>query len=285
MNSYRNFSHRFLFKGQIEMITGLHIGGGRATLSTSDSPVVRTPEGHPFVPGSSFKGAFRSVVEKLSTAVAGLKTCSMADNQSCVGVQGEAYQAFNKRRGREKWSDSRLLQELDGKLCDTCLLFGSLFLASKILFDDLYLINPEDTFVQVRDGVAIDRDSEKAVDRLKYDYEVVPATQVFNLNILLEEPGPIDLGLTCIGLSEYLAGFGQIGGKRSRGLGRCQLTQFRVFELDLEVKDATERGQRLKKYLLGKKPEDKMSELTNTEGFIQEKIDDLLNEVSKKGGH
>jgi len=209
----------------------------------------------------------------------------MADNQGCVGVQGEAYQAFNRRRGKERWSDSRLLQELDGKLCDTCLLFGSLFLASKILFDDLYLINPEDTIVQVRDGVAMDRDSEKAVDRLKYDYEVVPATQVFDLSILLEEPGPIDLGLTCIGLSEYLAGFGQVGGKRSRGLGRCQLTEFRVFELDLEVGDANERGQRLKKYLLGRKPEEKMTELTDTESFIQGKIDDLLKEASKKEGH
>lgn len=285
MNGYRNFSHRFLFKGQIEMITGLHIGGGRATLSTSDSPVVRTPEGYPFIPGSSFKGAFRSVVEKLSTAVDGLKSCGMVDDQGCVGVQGEAYKSFNKRRSQERWSDSRLLKELDGKLCDTCLLFGSLFLASKILFDDLYLLDAEDSIVQVRDGVAIDRDSEKAVDRLKYDYEVVPATQVFDLSILLEEPSVIDLGLTCVGLSEYLAGFGQVGGKRSRGLGRCQLTQFRIFELDLKVKDANERGQRLKKYLLGKKPEEKMSELTDREGFIQEKIDDLLKETSKKGSH
>lgn len=285
MSSYRDFSRRFLFKGKIEMITGLHIGGGRATLSTSDSPVVRTPEGHPFVPGSSFKGAFRNVVEKLSTAVSGLKTCSMADDQSCVGVQGEAYQAFNKQRGREGWSDSRLLRELDGKLCDTCLLFGSLFLASKIFFDDLYLVSPEDTVVQVRDGVAIDRDSEKAVDRLKYDYEVVPATQVFDLSILLEEPGAIDLGLACVGLAEYLAGFGHIGGKRSRGLGRCQLTQFRVFELDLGVDDAGERGRRLKKYLLGKTPEEKMNEVTDAAGFVQEKIDDLLKEASKKEGH
>ena len=285
MNNHRNFSHRFLFKGHIEMITGLHIGGGRATLSTSDSPVVRTPEGHPYIPGSSFKGAFRSVVEKLSTAVPGLKTCSMADDQDCVGVQGKAYQAFNEKRSTGNWSDTKLLQELKGKLCDTCLLFGSLFLSSKILFDDLYPIDPADTVVQVRDGVAIDRDSEKAVDRLKYDYEVVPSTQVFDFNLLLEEPNPIDLGLTCIGLSEYLAGFGQIGGKRSRGLGRCRLTQFQIFELDLTVNDANERGRRLKKYLLEKRPEEKMSEITDNEVFIQTKINDLLKEDSQKGEH
>src|SRR5947209_6259584 len=59
--------NRYLFEGRLVMQTAFHIGAGsgKATLSHSDSPVVLTPEGKPFVPGSSFKGALRSTVEKL----------------------------------------------------------------------------------------------------------------------------------------------------------------------------------------------------------------------------
>ena len=57
--------NRYLFQGRLVMQTALHIGGGKVTLSHSDSPVVLTPEEIPFIPGSSFKGALRSTVEKL----------------------------------------------------------------------------------------------------------------------------------------------------------------------------------------------------------------------------
>ena len=49
--------NRYVFRGTLEMETALHIGGGRVTLSISDSPVVLTPDQKPFIPGSSFKGA------------------------------------------------------------------------------------------------------------------------------------------------------------------------------------------------------------------------------------
>ena len=52
-----HISNRYIFKGSLMMQTALHIGGGRVTLSSSDSPVVLTPEEIPFIPGSSFKGS------------------------------------------------------------------------------------------------------------------------------------------------------------------------------------------------------------------------------------
>src|SRR6266576_4372378 len=63
--------NRYLFEGQLVMQTALHIGGGKVTLSHSDSPVVLTPEEIPFIPGSSFKGALRSTVEKLVPGLPG----------------------------------------------------------------------------------------------------------------------------------------------------------------------------------------------------------------------
>src|SRR5260370_28701313 len=74
--------NRYLFTGRLEMQTALHIGGGKVTLSSSDSPVVLTPDQKPFVPGSSFKGALRSTVEKIVPslpATAKLFTCALID--------------------------------------------------------------------------------------------------------------------------------------------------------------------------------------------------------------
>ena len=82
--------------------------------------------------------------------------------------------------------------------------------------------------IQIRDGVAIDRDSEKAKDRLKYDFEVVPTSAAFDLEIVLENATKQDLQLLCVGLSEFVHGFGVIGGKRSRGLGVACLEGLQV---------------------------------------------------------
>src|SRR3989440_8424982 len=71
--------NRYIFRGKLVMQTALHIGGGKVTLSSSDSPVVLTPDQKPFIPGSSFKGALRSTVEKLASALPGFSTCALIE--------------------------------------------------------------------------------------------------------------------------------------------------------------------------------------------------------------
>src|SRR5260370_20958107 len=72
--------NRYQFQGRLVMQTALHIGGGKVTLSSSDSPVVLTPEEIPFIPGSSFKGALRSTVEKLVPGLPGdLFSCGLIE--------------------------------------------------------------------------------------------------------------------------------------------------------------------------------------------------------------
>src|SRR5436853_7410064 len=84
-NRYENryqLRNRYKFTGRLVMQTALHIGGGKVTLSHSDSPVVLTPENIPFIPGSSFKGALRSTIEKLVPSLpteAGLSACGLIE--------------------------------------------------------------------------------------------------------------------------------------------------------------------------------------------------------------
>jgi CRISPR-associated RAMP protein (TIGR02581 family) len=278
------FERRYVFTGQIMLHTALHIGGGSGTLSVSDSPIVRTPEGRPFVPGSSFKGAFRSTVEKLAGALSTVRTCALTDGAGCPGPQGESQREFNWRRRDERWDEAKLIQELMAALCDTCKLFGSPFAVSKLQFSDLYLAAGEDPVMQVRDGVGIDRDSERAVEHIKFDFEVVEANTAFDTELTLDDPTATDLGLTCLGLCEYLAGFGGLGGKRSRGLGGCRLINLTVYELDLTNEQT--RAQRLRDYLLGREDAgrrlaaltvaDRMMPIDDVEGFLRQHVDRLF---------
>src|SRR5436309_277641 len=178
--------NRYVFDGKLEMRTGLHIGGGKVTLSYTDSPVVLTPEGLPFIPGSSFKGTLRSTIEKVVASLpadlglhsCGLPTKEMPD-ESCPTARREKIVAT--RRANPNKSE-RILEDERKQLCQVCQLFGSPFAASRITINDLYLINDEwSGTTQIRDGVAIDRDSETAKSGAKYDFEVVPSTTVFGL--------------------------------------------------------------------------------------------------------
>ncbi|GAB4334709.1 MAG: type III-A CRISPR-associated RAMP protein Csm3 [Calditrichia bacterium] len=52
--------------GQIEVLTGLHIGAGNDVIEIGgmDNPIIKNPvTGHPYIPGSSLKGKMRSLSE------------------------------------------------------------------------------------------------------------------------------------------------------------------------------------------------------------------------------
>lgn len=241
--------NRYVFKGVFVMQTALHIGGGRVTLSSSDSPVMLTPDQKPFIPGSSFKGALRSTVEKIASSLPNFSSCALIElnddeikqerQQGLTICPTVRQREITQQRRRESKTADQILKEAINDLCDTCHLFGSPFTAARLNVNDLYMPEKEWSGVlQIRDGVAIDRDSETAKDRLKYDFEVVPASATFNLEIVLENATPRDVQLICVGLSEFVHGFGTIGGKRSRGLGVGRLENLRVSALELTGKDS-----------------------------------------------
>jgi CRISPR-associated protein Csm3 len=299
-NSQRRYHlhNRYVLTGQIVMQTAFHIGGGRTTLSNSDSPVVLTPEGLPFIPGSSFKGSLRSTIEKLVPnlpKMAGLRTCGLLNvakdefrqlkeqtMEGSVCPTVPVRQADITQLRRDNPGEEDAIQDMVfSQLCNTCLLFGSPYAAGRIFVSDLYISDTEwGSVIQRRDGVAIDRDSEKAKDRLKYDFEVVPASTSFAMEITLENVTPQDLQLISIGMSEFVHGFGVIGGKRSRGLGVCLLEGLKVQGLEL-VSDRPntitpqQQNQRLRDFLL----ERKFSLEQDGEEFLNKHINSIFGTV------
>lgn len=299
--------NRYVFSGMLKMTTGLHVGGGKATLSYTDSPVVLTPEGLPFIPGSSLKGVLRSTAEKLVASLPadlGLRSCGLvlADegentNHGKIGGEKEPGEQIESRKqsgicptSRQQWVAGqrrtlggeelqRFMESERKKLCNTCQLFGSPFAAARIRVNDLYLI--DDLWcgtTQIRDGVAIDRDKETARPQAKYDFEVVPSTTAFAMYILIENATPQDLQLISIVLSELTSGFASIGGMRSRGLGACILDPLpNIRFMDLSKLDNEARKQRLQQYLLRKKEKQEDGlEAVDYQAFIDEHITALF---------
>ena len=58
--------HIYKIQGQIEVLTGLHIGGNKDNIEIGgmDQPIIKIPHaGAPYIPGSSLKGKMRSMLE------------------------------------------------------------------------------------------------------------------------------------------------------------------------------------------------------------------------------
>ena len=215
---------RIRLSGVVQAGTGLRVGGQQGQdLTGSDLPVVKDAGGRPYLPGSSFKGALRATVEAMLRGLAGGAgrrpwACDPLDEDRRCGP---------KRDGERRGVPAPINDVLDST-CDACLLFGSPHLAGRLLVSDLPLVGDGRRAVEVRDCVAIDRDTETARDGGKYDLEVVPAGTAFELELVLDNPEDHQLGLLAAGLDALGQGYARLGGGGTRGLGRVEIRVERV---------------------------------------------------------
>lgn len=247
---FEKFTSRITIRGRLIAETGLHIGSGGTMLdpSATDSPVIRDVAGRPFIPGSSLKGALRSHVESLVRGLSrpGFDSCDPLV-EPCVSkdhieeIKKKADDdARNEDRRLDRAKYDRLLTDgILGRSCIVCRVFGSPWLASHALIKDLFV---DDSWqmrrIELRDGVGIDRDTETARQGIKYDFEVVPATTGFGLEIVAENASDDLFGLLVLGLREMEQGRVALGGKTTRGLGGVRLT---IEELEVVGDEAADK--------------------------------------------
>lgn len=236
---FDQFESRLLLEGTLTATTALRIGVGRATEPVgTDLPVIRDARSYPFIPGSSFKGVLRSRLESFVRAVVpdlrkGACIPTGKDEERCLPandvkeddkVKVEGMSTLRRKAADKKWSDKKFADEVWKRSCLICRTFGSPWLASKVQVRDLP-VREGDWFgqYQVRDGVAIDRDTGRAAEGFLYDYEVVPAGTSFQLRIIVENAADWQLGMLFAGLGEFEDRRVALGGATSRGLGEVKL--------------------------------------------------------------
>ena len=255
--------------------TAWRVGSGKEGETMSDLGVMLTTTGEPILPGSSLKGKLRSTCEALSHAL-GLSACLLNQEASGIDCTSDVnYYRDVLRRNYQKTFQLGLKnrrQWIEDNTCDVCKLFGSPVKAGRLWVSDGTL---EDwaSVVQVRDGVVIDRDSRTAVDRLKYDYEVIPPGSQFQFCIDLENPNDSDLALLGAALFEWHAG-SSLGGFTSRGLGRFHLKDIQLSGVDLNHPD-----QRLK-FLTKTKSKDRFTDLGDWENYFGNPIKQQLQSTA-----
>lgn len=301
---------RHRVKGDLKLDTALHLGGGRNPAKGTDSPIIRDGLGQPFIPGSSIKGAVRAAVERIVPNL-GISACGLYNTgESCPSALPESDElmkglrkilehfgqpipkgsdlektleavlqrksrSMSDLRDRKKMTEENWLYILDLFLCQVCKAFGSAFISSTLFFHDAPVSREQWVgLTQIRDGVGIDRDSGRAVEGLKYDFETVPPDTVFKFSMTIETADPLALGLAALALHELVEGNVPLGGIRSRGLGRCHLDKDNTFVESLNLSDV----ESLKKYLKSEK-----LETVKVKDFIAKHIDSLWE--TKENSH
>lgn len=238
---FEKLVNRFYFTGNIILENDLHIGSGKGDGRT-DALFIRDCNGVPFIPGSSIRGSFRSSIERIASSM-GMNPCLLIKGNQCISTSDKIKDDFKIIK-----NDPNRIKELktfisnDKNVCPICQLFGSTSAASKIKISDLPIQRPY--YSQVRDCVAIDRDTETAKDGAKFDFETVDKKSIFQFELIGENLEFKDMTLLAVGIQEMYSGNFWLGGNNSRGLGKCKLENLLIRYFD--------NPDSLKKYLTTK---------------------------------
>lgn len=217
---FHRLDGRLRLRGLLHARTALHVGAAQGgAQDVSDLPVLKDGRGLPFIAGSSLKGVLRSTLEAIVRAAEneaqGIWACDSLDDDVQRRHPRTACGAHDK--GGRASIDT-------GRTCAVCRLLGSRAIASHVRVSDAMLREHEGSSpVEIRDGVAIDRDLGTVSGGKKYQFEVVAPGTTFELEVFVENPRDWLMGLLTIGWDQIADGFTVVGGFGSRGLGRMEL--------------------------------------------------------------
>ncbi len=240
MSDFSKFTNRYFITADLLMERPLHIGKGTSLEPIgTDLPIIKDVLRIPYIPGSSLKGVLRAFAERLLRTFNEMNykhdgkpiwACNpLDDKERCIPSKRNINPSRKSieeledeaKNGSNKINDEKLTNLILSNSCTACLIFGSGVIASRIYFKDAYLTNKGDLLrlSEIRDGVAIDRDTGTAKSGAKFDYEIVPSGAQFGIEIILENIEEWEAGLFFTLLRSWERGELALGGKSTSGLG------------------------------------------------------------------
>ncbi|HWQ14471.1 MAG TPA: RAMP superfamily CRISPR-associated protein, partial [Roseiflexaceae bacterium] len=199
----RQIATRLVVTGDLVLETPAHLGNGDRGAQVDLLLLRDTREGRPLLQGTSIAGALRNYLR--------------------------AYElGFRTREERRRGNIDRANTAVE-------LLFGSVKgdpdgdQSPLIVDDSLAGITPS----EIRDGVRIDAATRTALPDFKYDLELLPPGTVFPLRfeLLLPSDGGQEARLRAalaLALGALERGEIPLGARKSRGYGRCRVTNWRI---------------------------------------------------------
>jgi CRISPR-associated protein Csm3 len=253
------FVANIIFKGKIECLTGLHIGGSKEKVEVGgvDSPVIRdVATGYPYIPGSSLKGKMRMLLEFSHGLVTNgeVHTCEKPDCKVC--------RIFGSSAKERKVGPTRLIIRDAYPDKETIEMWNNL--DTDLLYTELKVENSIDRIT----SAANPRQLERVVKGSKFDFEIV-----YGIYKIDSEENILDIDyfqyvLNSLKLLEHST----LGGSGSRGYGQIKfyLSQPYIFT----KKDYQENKAILPEY-----------EKIECKKLLNEIIaEDIKNELNKKLG-
>ncbi len=226
LHDMATFSSRLHYKGSLVFESAHRIGSGQSLdVVAPNLPILRAVDGRPYIPGSSFKGAWRAYTESILRTIQA--QLNLGDRTlACLPISKDDRCLPDKdvKEIKQQSEDQAEIDaELRAKSCWACRVFGNGQLSSKAMIKDCMVDPTSFLRTERRDGVAIDRDSGRAAHRQLYQFEAVPPGAHFDVEILIENASDAELGLALLGMKAFERGEILLGGAKSRGLGWCKL--------------------------------------------------------------
>jgi CRISPR/Cas system CSM-associated protein Csm3 (group 7 of RAMP superfamily) len=214
IHKHRYLSERIVITGELMLTRPAHFGNGDADESTDLPLLVDEVDGRALITGASLAGALRNYLRERQwgyEATMPPRDSHTPDHEDWVAAEEPllATQLFGGHRGVAKGAQSPLI------------------------VDDAYSIASGIPAIELRDGVALDAKTRTAVEKKKYDYQLLQADTRFNLNfelLLDDDAGKNEqrtkaLVLALRGLAD---GEIRLGARKRRGFGTCKVSQWTV---------------------------------------------------------
>lgn len=242
MSDFSEFQNRYLISAVLELEKPMHIGKGTSLEPVgTDMPVIIDQQGKPVIPGSSVKGVLRSEIERILRTLGAqqkkiegriIRACDSSDQ--CPNLSKEERDKLVREcTENAKLNGAKFAEEIFSRLCTACELFGSGESASHVMIKDMSLCS-ERIRTELRDGVAIDRDTGTARSGALFDFEIVPVGAEFAFEAILENVEDWQVGLFGIALKLWERGEIAVGGKTTIGMGFGKLKRISAKMVDTD---------------------------------------------------
>lgn len=225
----KKLTAKILIKGQIETLTGLHIGGSKSALDIGgiDLNVIKTPQGVPFIPGSSIKGKLRSLLAKLAGSVAVSHTKETKEKNLKTDEDYpfmlQIFGSSGDNKDEDKSETTRLLvrdADLDTEH------FKSIFLEDEVVLETDYTdAKWENTINRLKGTAEHPRQLERVPVGAKFNFEMV--YDVYDDDTKDDHLNKIILAMKLLE-NDYL------GGSGSRGYGKVRFCNVEFIEKSIE---------------------------------------------------